>query len=167
MLCPLGTILGSSGTIWEAPLPLCGQSVDLCKFQSNSLTSLGVPPPPKASLCHPWGSLFPFHGRRKLKISAFLGHLVARSDFGMISEHIPGCLGWLKLRFRVERVDKITFSLKLQSCQLWVQFWWSFSRKKMHKCGPGGNFGCAGSFRGSALILAAVGQAIGSPTLQC
>ena len=43
MLRPLGTILGLSGTIWETPLPLCGESVDLWQFQRNSLTPIGHP----------------------------------------------------------------------------------------------------------------------------
>ena len=43
MLRPLGTTLGSPGTMLETPLLLFGQSVVLCKFQGNSLTLLGVP----------------------------------------------------------------------------------------------------------------------------
>ena len=43
MLRPPGTILGSSGTIWETPLSLCGESVGVSQFQGNPLTPLDVP----------------------------------------------------------------------------------------------------------------------------
>jgi hypothetical protein len=71
-----------------------GKSVDFRRFVGETRTPFWL---------HfaPAGVIFPFLGRRKLKICVFLGHSGERSDFDLNSGRILGCLGWLKRRFRV------------------------------------------------------------------
>ncbi len=93
LLLGLGTILRP----WAPSLPHVAKVSILDDFR-------GIDSPPQGIDFSSLGVTISMSGASEAEDRCFLGHLVSRSDFGMLSDEILGCLGWLKLGFSLQMV---------------------------------------------------------------